>query len=740
MKIGFRLILSGILLLSGLANPNSAHAAAGIFSALANERGSLQLTLDSSGNVFVTNFASSTVSKVNSSGTIVWTVSITGRPRAIITDELGNIFVTLWDTGKIAKISPDGNTVNSNFATTGGPSNAIVRDSSGNFYTANQTLHTVTKFSPTGGTAIASYSTGANSGPRSLTIDSAGNLYTANYDSSNVSKITSAGTVTANYGATGSNPWGITVDSSGNVYTTNYGANTVTKILSNGTVISSFANITAAGSGPLDIVLDPAGNIYTANTNSNNVTKIAQSSLSATSGGALTSIGTVGSGINGMAIDSSGNIYTSSFQSSTANAIYKIDNVSTSAFSLSASSESVSLGSSIAGYTINGGALAISGFSISPAISNGLSFSTSSGLISGTPQAAATAVTYTIMGNSRSVWASQTFTLTVTAALAAPAFTLSDSSESRTVNTVATGFSANSTGGAIASFSINATPPGMSFDTSTGTLTGTPSTVATATTYTVTATNATGSTTQTFVLTVTAAVVVANTPAVSVPDPVQKSSISSCQIATGPTAGGNAYSISGSFISPVTNVQVGASVLPLSSWVQTPTSVTITMPANAFGAVPVTIYNGQVPLLNSCSYTYITPLVAPSVAPTESSTPKAEQPLIKAEPRMMKALKLKVFFGLALSDIASAEKIKLRSFATRIVGLGEKITITVTGYAQPTPGSENTDLALSKARASAVASYLRNAEVDATIVFAGAGRTTVNKASSRFVQIVASSK
>jgi DNA-binding beta-propeller fold protein YncE len=133
----------GILLASGLVNPYSSHAAAGVFTALANERGSLQLTLDSSGNVYVTNFLSSTVSKINSSGTIVWTVSIAGRPRAIISDEFGNIFVTLWDTGKIAKISPDGNTVNSNFATTGGQSNAIVRDSSGNFYTANNTLNTV---------------------------------------------------------------------------------------------------------------------------------------------------------------------------------------------------------------------------------------------------------------------------------------------------------------------------------------------------------------------------------------------------------------------------------------------------------------------------------------------------------------------------------------------------------------------------------------------------------------------
>ncbi len=90
--------------------------------------------------------------------------------------------------------------------------------------------------------------------------------------------------------------------------------------------------------------------------------------------------------------------------------------------------------------------------------------------------------------------------------IAIPAFTLSSATESRTVNTAATGFTINSTGGAIASFAINATPPGMSFNTTTGALTGTPNTVAAATNYTITATNASGSATQTFRLTVTAVV------------------------------------------------------------------------------------------------------------------------------------------------------------------------------------------------------------------------------------------
>lgn len=94
----------------------------------------------------------------------------------------------------------------------------------------------------------------------------------------------------------------------------------------------------------------------------------------------------------------------------------------------------------------------------------------------------------------------------VAPALAAPAFTLSSSSssESRVVNTVATGFTIASTGGAIASYAISETPAGMSFSTSTGALSGTPTTVAGATTYTITATNGSGSATQTFSFTVTA--------------------------------------------------------------------------------------------------------------------------------------------------------------------------------------------------------------------------------------------
>ncbi len=94
-------------------------------------------------------------------------------------------------------------------------------------------------------------------------------------------------------------------------------------------------------------------------------------------------------------------------------------------------------------------------------------------------------------------------------ALAAPAFTLSSTAETKTAGTAIVGYSINSTagGGAIASFAISpSAPAGMTFSTTTGILSGTPTTARAATDYTITATNNTGTASQIFTLTVTAMV------------------------------------------------------------------------------------------------------------------------------------------------------------------------------------------------------------------------------------------
>ena len=273
------------------------------------------------------------------------------------------------------------------------------------------------------------------------------------------------------------------------------------------------------------------------------------------------------------------------------------------AFTLSSSTEDVTVNTAATGFTITSTGGVIASFAISPAAPAGMSFNTSTGAFSGTPTATQSATTYTITATNATGSATQTFSFTVSAAVisvaaiggvtapvkdatpvttvtaangytgtvtwsgspttfaavttytatitltaddgytitgvsenfftvagatsvthsansgvitavfpatapSAPAFTLSSSTEDVTVNTAATGFTITSTGGVIASFAISpAAPAGMSFNTSTGAFSGTPTATQSATTYTITATNATGSATQTFSFTVSAAVI-----------------------------------------------------------------------------------------------------------------------------------------------------------------------------------------------------------------------------------------
>ncbi|MFM6913427.1 MAG: putative Ig domain-containing protein, partial [Aquirufa sp.] len=137
-------------------------------------------------------------------------------------------------------------------------------------------------------------------------------------------------------------------------------------------------------------------------------------------------------------------------------------------------------------------------FSISPSLPAGLSFNTSTGAITGTPTAGQPATTYTITAsNGIAPAASVNFTITVSAA---PII----SYVSPPVYTVGTAIASlqPTVSGTVTTYSISPIlPAGLSLNTSTGAITGTPSAAVSATTYTVTATNAYGSGTATLTIT-----------------------------------------------------------------------------------------------------------------------------------------------------------------------------------------------------------------------------------------------
>jgi hypothetical protein len=84
------------------------------------------------------------------------------------------------------------------------------------------------------------------------------------------------------------------------------------------------------------------------------------------------------------------------------------------AFTLSASAETKTAGNAITGYTVTSTGGTIATFAISPSAPAGLTFSTATGLLSGSPSSSQSATPYTITATNASGSATRTFTLTVT--------------------------------------------------------------------------------------------------------------------------------------------------------------------------------------------------------------------------------------------------------------------------------------------------------------------------------------
>ena len=165
-----------------------------------------------------------------------------------------------------------------------------------------------------------------------------------------------------------------------------------------------------------------------------------------------------------------------------------------------------------------GGGTTPLGYSISPGLPMGLSLSSTTGAISGTPSATLAATTFTVtVRDANGATASNTFSLKVDAAVTA---TQAIPSEVLTQNHAATPFTPVMGGGGLGplAYSISpALPAGLSLSTTTGQISGTPGVASTATTYTVTVTDANSATaTSTFSLTINSAVTAAQTIATEV--------------------------------------------------------------------------------------------------------------------------------------------------------------------------------------------------------------------------------
>ena len=261
------------------------------------------ITIDSSGNLYVTNTFTGSVSKVAPDGTTngTWGTAIAGsQPFAIDVDPSGNVYVANRGNGTVRKIPSGGGAGSTLFSLT--TAQAVTVDSSGNVYAGNSD-GTIVKYD-SGGNLVWSKSAGA--AINDVVTDSSGNLYALK--NSGIAKVAADGTLTASWATTGGQPQEFAIDSSGNLYTANYSSNNITKTTPAGGAYTVFGT---TGTNPRDVVVDnTTGSVYVINAGANTTTKINAA------GQSTTPYSTTGLFPLGITRNSSGDLYTVNYSSS----------------------------------------------------------------------------------------------------------------------------------------------------------------------------------------------------------------------------------------------------------------------------------------------------------------------------------------------------------------------------------------------------------------------------------------
>ena len=254
--------------------------------------------------------------------------------------------------------------------------------------------------------------------PYAITYDGAGNLYVADFTGNTVRKIVVA-TGTVSTIATGFNaPAGIVYDHvSTALYVTNSGGNTISKVTTTGTTtvyagsgtaaLTNATGTAAAFSLPNGITVDPSGNLYVADQSNNVIRKIAPGAI-------VTTFATGFNAPRGVDVDNSGNLYVSD----NGNLIYLVSpggTITNIAGSGTAglvngvgTATEFNQSRGICVYKTTGDIYVSdysnnvirkiigTGYLIAPTLPTGLIFTSSTGVISGTPTALSNATDYTI--------------------------------------------------------------------------------------------------------------------------------------------------------------------------------------------------------------------------------------------------------------------------------------------------------------------------------------------------------
>lgn len=281
------------------------------------------LAVDASGNIWVANNTSNSVSEFNTLGVPNAGSPFTGRNNmngafGLAIDATGNIWVPSEGSVSLVELGSNGSE-NASSPFTGGGLTAphwISFDKFGHSWTSSGPEYSVVSEFSSAGAAISpapgGYTTGGINGPDIIAADVAGNVWIANRSGSTMSEF-NANTGVANgsspFTGNGLNsPFGIAIDYSGNLWVTNFDGNSISEFSSTGSAIDSF---TGGGlDSPAGIAIDGAGNIWVANNDSNGISEFSSSGAAITNSNGFQLSPTV-SQLVWITVDGSGNVWVS---------------------------------------------------------------------------------------------------------------------------------------------------------------------------------------------------------------------------------------------------------------------------------------------------------------------------------------------------------------------------------------------------------------------------------------------
>ena len=240
--------------------------------------------VDVEGNIYITDKENNRIKVLSSSGSLLKTFDVAGRPDKIVVDDSGNFFVSFPSSNKVEKHGKNGELL---LKITKGEASEDLSSPIGlalskdKLYVVDSEKSRVQVFNLDG--AFISAFGGFEEKPQSIEVDSDGNLYVTDFvsgvyvfkDSNLLYKINKLGRFQGQFNS----PRGVAVDSLNNVYVVDYSNNRIQVLSRDLSFVREFSKIDNYYNlrSPIDITVDKNDDIYVVSSSDVNKFRLAQS-------------------------------------------------------------------------------------------------------------------------------------------------------------------------------------------------------------------------------------------------------------------------------------------------------------------------------------------------------------------------------------------------------------------------------------------------------------------------------